>query len=80
MDFVNKHPKGFDMPVGNHIKAPLQHAIQRPGMVDQALSGLGVDQAFGQLVDGRVLEADKVAAAGLVDALRFPVFALLTAR
>ncbi len=49
-------------------------------MVDQALPGLGIDQALGQLIDGRVFEAYDIAAAGLVDALRLPILTLLAAR
>ena len=67
------------MPVRDDIEAPLQHAIQRSGVVDQALTGFGIDQAFSQVVDGRVFKANEIAAAGLVVALRFPILALLAA-
>ena len=49
-------------------------------MVDQALARIGVDQLFHQLVDGRVAQADEVAAARVVGGAAAPVFALLVAR
>ncbi|MCY1436845.1 hypothetical protein D9M71_529830 [compost metagenome] len=67
------------MPVGDHVVAPQQHAVQRAGVVDQALPAVGLDQAFDQGVDGRVLEADQVAAAGVVGAAGVPIFSLLVA-
>ncbi len=48
-------------------------------MVDQALPRVGLDQAFHQAVDGRVLEADEVAAAGLVGAAGMPELSLFVA-
>src|SRR3990167_1277424 len=74
------HAPGLDVPVGDDVMAPQQHAVEGPGVGDQALPGVGVDQAFDQLVDGWVFQADEVAAAGVVGAARVPVLALLVTR
>ncbi|MNM89464.1 hypothetical protein D3C81_1016960 [compost metagenome] len=49
-------------------------------MLDQALSRIGVDQLLHQGVDGRVLQADEVAAAGIVGGGALPELALLVTR
>src|SRR5690606_2241137 len=71
---------GLDMPVGDHVVAPQQHTVQRPGVGDQLLARVGVDKAFDDLVDGWVLQADEVAAARIVGTGGVPVLALFVAR
>ncbi|MNF77185.1 hypothetical protein D3C84_593250 [compost metagenome] len=75
-----RHAPGLDVPVGDHVIAPLQHPVERPGVRHQAVARVGIDQLLDQLVDGRVPEADVVAAAGLVGAFRFPELALFVTR
>src|SRR5690606_31778348 len=74
------HAPALDVPVGHHVVAPLQYAIQRTCVGHQAFARVGVDQAFHQLVNGRVFEAHAVAAARFVGGGAHPVLALLVAR
>lgn len=68
------HAPGFDVPVGNDIEPPT--ATRDPGMGDQVLAGVGIDQPFGELIDGWVFEAHEVATARFFGAFRGPVLAL----
>ncbi len=71
---------GVDVVVGHHVVTPEQYAVQRAGVVEQALPRVGIDQPVDQCVDGRVFQTEVVAAAGVVGTARMPVFTLFVAR
>src|SRR5690606_16108368 len=74
------HPVHAGVVVGYQVVAGPQHPIQRTGVSDQLGSGIGLDEPFNQLIDGRITQPHEIAAAWIVGAGGVPVLALLVAR
>lgn len=68
------------MVLGDHVMVPLQHPVQGATAQHQLLPVRGLDDLLHQIVHRRVLDADQVAAAGLVRGGGMPVVPLLIAR
>ena len=68
------------VPHRHHIAPGEQHPVQRLGGGDQFGPVLGIDDALGQSVHRRILDADDVARGRLVGSRRTPIIALLIAR
>ena len=66
-------------PLRHDVVIPQQHAVERFGGGDQLGAILGEDYLVDQRVDGRILDADQIARAGLIRGLRAPIGALLVA-
>src|ERR1700738_1031146 len=66
-------------PLWHDIVIPQQHAVERLGGGNQLGAILGEDYLVDERVDGRILDADQIARAGLIGGLRAPVGALLIA-
>ena len=68
------------IPLRHHEIVPQQHPVERAGGRHQLLAVLGENHMVDQFVDGRVLDADQVAAAFAARGFRAPEIALLVAR
>src|SRR5262245_25745122 len=64
----------------HYIVVPQQNPVQRAGGGDEISPVLGQNDLADELVHGRVLDTDKIAAAWLVGSVRAPEVALLVAR
>lgn len=52
--------ESVNVPVRNHVMAPLQHPVQCPAACDQIFPCRSVDDQFHQGIDNRVLQADQI--------------------